>query len=226
MTFDWSVYAHYWPMLLKGFLMTIRISLIAPALALAIGAVIASARLSRNKILAQAAMAVSEIVRDLPFIVFLFLIFYFLPTIGIKLPALFIGILALGIYGGAYFAEIIRGALQSVPPGQMESARSMGMSRNQALRQVVVPQMMGYFIPPATNQAILVVKESAVLSTITVAELTMAGQVVQGYTYSPIEVFVVVSILYWLLCAAFGRVGAWLESLVDPVQRRRRYGRA
>jgi His/Glu/Gln/Arg/opine family amino acid ABC transporter permease subunit len=221
MTFDVSVIHQYWPYFWRGFLMTVSISLVAPALALAIGALIAFLRLSRTKAVASAAAAVSEIVRDLPFIVFLFLIFYFLPTIGVKLPALLIGILTLGLYGGAYFSEIIRGAIQSVPPGQMESARSTGMSRLQAFRYIVIPQMMGYFIPPATNQAILVVKESAVLSTITVAELTMAGQVVQNYTYSPIEVFLVVSLLYWVLCAAFGRAGLFLERLVDPTQRKR-----
>jgi polar amino acid transport system permease protein len=221
MTFDTSVIGQYWPYFWRGFLMTMGISLVAPPLALAIGALIACIRLSRNKAVASAALAVSEVVRDLPFIVFLFLIFYFLPTIGVKLPALFIGILTLGIYGGAYFSEIIRGAVQSVPPGQMESARSTGMTRFQGVRYIVIPQMMGYFIPPATNQAILVVKESAVLSTITVAELTMAGQVVQNYTYSPIEVFVVVSLLYWVLCAAFGRAGILLETLFDPARRKR-----
>lgn len=165
-------------------------------------------------------MALSEIERDLPFIVLLFLVFYLLPVLGVKLAPLVVGVITLSIYGAAYFAEIIRGAIQSVPKGQMEAARSTGMSRLQAFRHVIVPQMMSYFIPPATNQAILVVKESAVLSTITVAELTMAGQVVQGYTYSPIEVFALISVFYWILCTLFSRAGAWLESYVDPAHRK------
>jgi His/Glu/Gln/Arg/opine family amino acid ABC transporter permease subunit len=220
MTFDAHVLRDYWPMFMSGLSLTIRIAMIAPALALVFGALLALIRLSRNKLLASGVMAFSEVVRDLPFIVLLFLVFYLLPVLGIKLPPLFVGIITLSVYGAAYFSEIIRGAVQSVPKGQMEAARSMGMSHLQAFRHIIVPQMMGYFLPPATSQAILVVKESAVLSTITVAELTMAGQVVQGYTYSPIEVFALISVLYWILCTLVSRAGIWLEFRVDPAHRK------
>jgi His/Glu/Gln/Arg/opine family amino acid ABC transporter permease subunit len=221
MSIDVAVFRDYWPIFLRGFLLTVVISLIAPAVALVLGAVLALFRLSHSKAVSYLARALSEIVRDLPFMVILFLIFYFLPVLGIRLPALIVGILTLSIYGAAYFSEIIRGAVQSVPPGQMESARSTGMSRLQAFRYVIVPQMMGYFIPPATSQVVLVVKDSAVLSTITVGELTMSGMVVQGYTYAPIEVFAVISALYWILCSSFARLGTWLEARVDPAYRRR-----
>lgn len=226
MTFDVSILQQYGPLFLHGFLLTVFISLIAPPLALAAGALFATLRLSRSKLLAYPAMTVSEIVRDLPFIVFLFLVFYLPPAFGLRLPALTIGIAALAVYGGAYFSEIIRGAVGSVPAGQMEAARSTGMSRRQAFQHIIVPQMMSYFIPPATSQAISVIKESAVLSTITVAELTMAGQVVQGYTYSPIEVFALISVLYWILCTLFSRAEAWLEVQVDPARRKRKLSHA
>jgi ABC-type amino acid transport system permease subunit len=80
--------------------------------------------------------------------------------------------------------------------------------------------MMGFFLPPATNQAIMVVKESSILSTITVAELTMAGQIIQGYTYSPVEAFVTAAILYWLTCGAISRLGSKLEVALQPYRKR------
>jgi His/Glu/Gln/Arg/opine family amino acid ABC transporter permease subunit len=219
MTFDLSIFLTYWPIVLRGLLLTIVISACGLALALLLGVAVAFARLSRRRAVAYLAMIFVEIVRDLPFMVILFLIFYLLPSFGVRLPALAVGIITLGLYGSAYYAEIIRGAILSVPKGQMESARAQGMSRLQAFRHVIAPQMMGYFLPPATNQAVMVVKDSSVLSTITVIELTMSGQILQGYTYSPIEVFLGISVLYWILCAGVSRLGLWLEAALQPSRR-------
>jgi His/Glu/Gln/Arg/opine family amino acid ABC transporter permease subunit len=215
MIFDFSIYVSYWPLILRGLLLTIAASGIALVLSLIIGAVIVLARLSRNRLAVYAAIAFVEVMRDLPFMVVLFLIFYLLPAFGIRLPAFAVGVITLSLYAAAYFSEIMRGAIQSVPKGQMESARATGMSRAQALRRVIAPQMMGYFLPAATNQAVTIVKESSMLSTITVTELTMVSQVIQGYTYSPIEVFALVSILYWLMCTGVARIGRKLEDMLQ-----------
>jgi His/Glu/Gln/Arg/opine family amino acid ABC transporter permease subunit len=210
--FDFSIYVTYWPLIWRGLLLTIAASFIAIILSLIIGAGIVLARLARNRLAAYGTMAFVEIMRDLPFMVVLFLIFYLLPALGIRLPAFAVGVATLSLYSAAYFSEIMRSAILAVPKGQMESARATGMSHLQALRYVIAPQMMSYFLPPATNQAVLVIKESSILSTITVAELTMAGEVIQGYTYSPIEVFALVSVLYWLMCAAASSIGRGLEA--------------
>jgi polar amino acid transport system permease protein len=82
--------------------------------------------------------------------------------------------------------------------------------------------MMGYFLPPATNQAVMVVKDSSILSAITVAELTMSGRIVVTYTVAPIEIFLIISILYWLICSGVSRIGAWLERALQPPHRRPR----
>lgn len=211
MSFDFSIYVEYWPLIVRGLLLTIASSAMGLVLSLIFGAVIVLARLSRNRLAVYSAIAFVELMRDVPFMVVLFLIFYLLPALGLKLPAFAVGVITLSLYAAAYFSEIMRGAIQSVPKGQMESARATGMSRMQTLRHVIVPQMMGYFLPAATNQAVTVVKESSMLSTITVTELTMVSQVIQGYTYSPIEVFALVSILYWLMCTGVSRVGRRLE---------------
>jgi His/Glu/Gln/Arg/opine family amino acid ABC transporter permease subunit len=224
MKFDFSIYVTYGPVLIRGLLLTIAASGIAIVLSPILGAGLALARLSRYRIAVGFAMAFIEAMRDLPFMVVLFLTFYLLPALGIRLPAFAVGVITLSLYSGAYFAEIMRSTILAVPKGQMESARATGMSRLQALRHVIAPQMMGYFLPPATNQAVLVVKESSILSTITVAELTMASEVIQSYTYSPIEVFALISILYWLLCSSVTRIGRKLEDTLRI--RGRRAGRA
>jgi polar amino acid transport system permease protein len=212
MALDFSGVTGFWPFLARGFLFTALYAGLGIAIGSMVGAVLAFARLSRSRIAVGVAIGVLELCRNLPFMVLLFLTFYLLPAIGIRLPAPVIGVAALGLYGGAYFSEIIRGAILSVPKGQMESARAAGLSRARALRSIIFPQMLGYLIPPATNQAVLVVKESSILSTITVMELTMAGQIVQGYTFAAVEVFLIVTALYWVLCIAVTRAGLYLES--------------
>ena len=222
MTFDISVIYQYWPLILKGFGVTIALFVLSTVLSLALGVVVAMMRQSRLGILVWMAVSYIEIVRNIPFMILLFLLFFVLPFYGLHMSAFVVGVLALTIYGSAYFAEIVRGAILSVPKGQLESARAVGMSHRQAMRKVIFPQMWGYFIPAATNQAIMQVKESAIASAITVTEMTMAAQIVQGETFSPIEVFAVISVLYWLLSAGISRSAKWSERRLQPYAQGRR----
>ena len=221
MKLDFALVLQYWPVILWGFVMTLLASGIAFVLSLALGTVLALCRLSRNRVTAGTALAGVEVTRDLPFMVILFIMFYMLPACGVRMPAFTVGVLTLSLYGAAYYSEIIRGAILSVPRGQMDSARATGMSRNQAFRHVIFPQMMGYFVPPATNQAIMIVKDSSILSTITVLELTMSAKVVMTYTYAPIEIFVVITVLYWLICTGLSHIGSRLETRLSGYRRLR-----
>ena len=125
--------------------------------------------------------------------------FYVLPFYGLHLPAAYVGIVALAAFGSAYFAEVIRGGINAVAKGQLESARATGMSDWQAMRYVVLPQTLPIILPAMTNQTLSLVKESAVLSTITVGELTMAAVKVQGETFRPFEAFIMIAMMYWAL---------------------------
>ena len=196
MELDFAVLLEYRDILIKGFFLTIGVCAASLVLALVGGAVLALARLSRFPLLTWLALVYIEVFRNIPFMIQVFLFYYVLPFFGFRAPAYVVGIIALSSFASAYYAEIIRGAVLSVPSGQMESARAMGMSYTQAMRHVIFPQMMGYLIPPATNQSTSLVKESSILSTITVHELTMAAQVVQATTYSHIEVLVAISLTY------------------------------
>ena len=159
MKFDFGIVLQYWPVILSGFVLTLIASGLALVLSLVLGTLMAIGRLSRNRLMAGATLMLVEVIRDLPFMVILFMTFYLLPAVGLRLPAFEVGVLTLSLYAAAYYAEIIRGAVLSVPRGQMDLARATGMSRNQAFRHVIFPQMMGYFLPPATNQAIMIVKD-------------------------------------------------------------------
>jgi His/Glu/Gln/Arg/opine family amino acid ABC transporter permease subunit len=202
MDFDFSVVAFGLPILLRGLVNTVLFCVIALPSGLVLGTAVAVLRLSHRRIARFPAATFVEIIRDTPFLVQAFLLFYGLPPFGIRLSAATAGILVLSIHSGAYFAEAIRGAILSVPKGQLEAARALGMSYFRGMRRIVFPQMLGYLLPALTNQIIGAIKDSAVLSVITAPELSMAAQMVLGESFSPVETYAMVASLYWALIAA------------------------
>ena len=199
MSIDLSIFINYGPQLFLGFLMTIKIVISAIILGIPFGLVLALGQRSRLKLVRVLSASFIEIFRNTPFIIQVFMFFYVLPFYGFHLPAAYVGIVALAAFGSAYFAEVIRGGINAVAKGQLESARATGMSDWQAMRYVVLPQTLPIILPAMTNQTLSLVKESAVLSTITVGELTMAAVKVQGETFRPFEAFIMIAMMYWAL---------------------------
>jgi cystine transport system permease protein len=219
MRFDLSVIAETWPIFVRGLGFTILCCVLALALGLILGTIVALARLSRRGWLRWPASVYVEIIRDTPFLVQAFLIYFLLPRYHIRLPATTAGIIALTLYGAAAFAESIRGAVLSVARGQVEAARAVGMSHLLTMRRIVRPQMMSYLIPSLTNQFIGLVKESSVLSIITVPELTMASSLVLGRTFAAVEAYTVVATLYWGLTLTISvGMGALERRMAGPLQ--------
>jgi len=218
MKFDITVITSNWPLLARGLGVTISFCSVSSVLGLCLGLVVALARLSRSAWLRGPAVGFVEIIRDTPFLVQTFVIFFVLPAFGVGISATTAGIIALTLYGGAYFSESIRGAILSVPRGQIDAARAAGMSHALAMRRIVFPQMMAYLIPPLTNQLIGLIKDSSVLSIITVPELTMATQTVLGTTFAPVEAFSAAALLYWALTACLAALMGRLEHHT-PTQR-------
>ena len=196
---EYQIFFEYAPMLLIGFWLTIKIVVCAIALGIPLGLFLALGRRSNFVIISFLSTSFIELFRNTPFIIQVFLFYYVLPFYGLRLSAEYIGVLALAAFGSAYFAEIIRAGIDAVPKGQLESARAIGMTDWQAMRNVILPQTLSIVIPPLTNQTLTLIKESAILSTITVHELTMTGLMVQGETFRPFEVFIMVALLYWAL---------------------------
>ncbi|CTQ58263.1 MAG: amino acid ABC transporter permease [Roseibium album] len=199
MSIDLSIITNYGPQLLLGFWMTIKIVVGAIILGMPFGLVLALGRRSRLAIIRFFATSFIEVFRNTPFIIQVFMLFYVLPFYGLHLPAEYVGVVALAAFGSAYFAEVIRGGIDAVAKGQLESARATGMSDWQAMRYIILPQTLPIILPAMTNQTLSLVKESAILSTITVGELTMAAITVQGETFRPFEAFIMVALLYWAL---------------------------
>jgi polar amino acid transport system permease protein len=206
MGLDYSIFIDYGPLILEGFKLTVFIVVCAILLGLPLGVLMAVGRMSSKSYIRGPTVAVLEIVRNTPFMIQVFLLYYVLPFYGVRLPAVLVGILALALFSSVYYAEIIRAGIEAVPRGQGESACAIGMSFPQSMRHVVFPQMLPVVLPPIANQTLSTVKESAILSTITVQEMTMSALIVQGVTFRPFEVFITITILYWLLneTIAFG----------------------
>jgi len=215
MSIDLSIFINYGPQLFLGFLMTIKIVISAIILGIPFGLVLALGQRSRLKLVRVLSASFIEIFRNTPFIIQVFMFFYVLPFYGFHLPAAYVGIVALAAFGSAYFAEVIRGGINAVAKGQLESARATGMSDWQAMRYVVLPQTLPIILPAMTNQTLSLVKESAVLSTITVGELTMAAVKVQGETFRPFEAFIMIALMYWALNEIIATIMRRLERKVS-----------
>jgi His/Glu/Gln/Arg/opine family amino acid ABC transporter permease subunit len=209
MSFDWNIVVIGMPLLLRGLLNTIIFSASAIALSMFLAPLVALARLSKRWWLRWPAASFVEVIRNTPFLIQAFLFFYGLAALGHKVDPTFAGIVTLTAYGTANFSESFRGAIQSVPRGQLEAARAVGMSYPLAMIRIIFPQMIGYLVPSLTNHYTGLIKECSVLSVITVPELAMAGQWVIGETFAPIEGYLMVSLLYWALTGS-ASWGMWL----------------
>ncbi|MEF9601165.1 amino acid ABC transporter permease [Paracoccus sp. PXZ] len=203
MTLDFSVILDNWQLFASGLWMTLVAALLSIAAGFLLAIPVAIMALSHRRWLRTIAGAYVEWFRNIPFIVVLYIFFYGLPFMGLRLPEPVVGGIALAFYASTYFSEVIRGAVLAVPKGQLEAARAVGMSYFMGMREVVAPQTLRLLLPPSTNTAISMIKETSVLSTITVAEITYQGLVVQGATFAPFEVFLTTAALYWLITSAF-----------------------
>lgn len=211
MSLDATLLGAYAPLMLQGLLITAWTSAAAACIAVAAGLALALLLLARSSLLAAPARAYVEVMRGVPVLVVLFLLYYGGPSFGLVLDPLPAGILGLGLYSAAYMAEIFRGALRSVPPGQVESARMLGLRRGQILREVELPQTLAFVLPAGVNQLVVLVKESALLSIITVAELTKNATRMANETFAVVEPFLLVALLYWLLIEGLAQLGRGLE---------------
>lgn len=199
MTFDISVITEGYQLLLVGIGYTILICGVAVPVGFAIGSLCALARMSGSRLLRWPVIAYIELIRNTPFLVQVYLVFFVLPEIGIRLGGVTVGIITLAIYCGAYFAENVRGAILTIPKGQTEAANALGIGYWTVQKRVIFPQMLSYLIPTTTNLTITLIKESAILSAITVPELTYQAQVIIGRTFAPVEAFTAIGLMYWAL---------------------------
>ncbi|MET3792774.1 amino acid ABC transporter permease [Aquamicrobium terrae] len=214
MTQVFELWIEYWPMLAAGLATTAWICALATMIGIAVGLLLACLDGARSTILRRTVRAYIEIMRGLPILILLFVLYYGGPGIGLRLNAETVGVLGLGFYGAAYFAEIFRSGFHSIPKGQIEAARMAGLSAGQIMRHVKLPQMLALITPPMVNQIIILIKESAVLSIITVAELTKNTAQFVNETYAVVGPYLAAALLYWLLVEAVALLGRTVERMV------------
>jgi polar amino acid transport system permease protein len=202
MVLDWSIIVHYFPFLLKGALLTLQISLISLAIGLGVGLVAALCELSKSRLLHWPARCYVWLIRSTPLLVQLFIIYFGLPQFGVDLSPFWSGVLALALNTGAYNAETIRAGILSVPTGQSEAARSLGMSPGLTMRRIILPQALRLIIPPLGNNFVILIKDTSLVSTITLVELTLTAQRLIGSTYKPFEMYLMAALLYVVLTSA------------------------
>jgi len=178
---------------------TIAISSVSIVIGLAIGACVSALMLARSAWLSCPARIFVSFFRGTPLLVQLFIWFFGLPQFGVMLPAFACGVLGLGMYSGAYVSEIVRGAIQSVDRGQSEAARSLGMSKGQAMRIIILPQAVVRMIPPLGNEFIALIKNSALVSLLTIHDLMHEGQKIISVSYRSLETYLVVAVIYLVL---------------------------
>ena len=200
---DWAALWQYAPLLLDGLRLTIILSIVGTVLALSFGGLLVASVSSGWRPLAIAVRLYTELILGVPFLVLLYVIYFVLPQLEFRLSELPTGLLTITLYYGPYMAEIIRGAVMAVPQGQIEAARTIGMSGLQIAYRVVVPQALGLMIPPLTGICIGLAKDTAILSVISVHELAYATKQVVSRTYAPFEVWTMVALLYWMLLTSF-----------------------
>ena len=213
MTFDLALLGAYAPRLLAGLGWTAALCLAALAIAVPWGFALALLRRAHWSLDRVVAVYVSAL-RGTPLLIQLFLAYYGGPQVGLLLSAAQVGLIGLALYGGAYYAEIFRAGLDGVPRGQVEAARALGLSWTQTLRLVQVPQLLALVLPPATGQAIVLLKESAVLSVITVPELTFETTRMVTETLAVVEPYFALALLYWLAATLTASAGRWAEVAV------------
>lgn len=203
---DFSLMVRVFPFFLEAALVTVQISALALVLGLAAGSLGAAAKLSRSRILRTIGTVYVSVFRGTPCLIQLFILYFGGPQIGIHLDAFAAGVIGLGLNIGAYMAESIRGAILSVDKGQTEAARTIGFGRAQTMRKVVLPQAARLMIRPLGVNTVALVKGSALVSTISVVELTYTAQRFIGSTYKPFEIFGVAALLYMIIVYAVARV--------------------
>lgn len=199
------------PFFVEAALVTLELTVLALVLGLAAAALAAAARMSRSAILRAVGTVYVSLFRGTPCLIQLFVLYFGGPQIGINLEPFTAGVIGLGLNIGAYMTESIRGAVMAVDRGQAEAARTIGFSRFQTLRRVVLPQAARLMIRPLGVNTVALLKGSALVSTISVVELTYTAQRFIGSTYKPFEIFGVAALLYMIMVYAVARIVDMLD---------------
>lgn len=208
---DFSIVTENLDMYLQGFKNTLLASLIALGGSIAAGTLIAVMRIAPSRPLNWIGAAYVEFIRNIPIILITFIFYFGLPTLNIRMDGFTAGTIGLAVYTAAFIAEAIRAGIQSVPNGQMEAARSSGLTYIQAMYYVILPQAIKIVIPPLGNQFINLVKNSSILGVVAGLDLMYFGDLVASRTFVTFDVYIFVSLFYLIITVPLSLSVGYLE---------------
>lgn len=208
---DFSILTENLDMYLQGFKNTLLASLIALGGSIAAGTLIAVMRIAPSRPLNWIGAAYVEFIRNIPIILITFIFYFGLPTLNIRMDGFTAGTIGLAVYTAAFIAEAIRAGIQSVPNGQMEAARSSGLTYIQAMYYVILPQAIKIVIPPLGNQFINLVKNSSILGVVAGLDLMYFGDLVASRTFVTFDVYIFVSLFYLIITVPLSLSVGYLE---------------
>jgi len=211
---EFDLYLRYGPALLHGFGVTIVCWIVGSLGGMVLGFVIACLYRWAAWPVRWLLQTYVEIIRGTPFMIQLFILYYGGPYVGLVLGPIEAGILSFVVYGSPYFSEIFRSGFESIPKGQIEAARCVGLGEASILLRIILPQMLVLITAPLTNFIIILSKETAILSVVTVPELLYETQTMAAETFTYIEPYLVLSLFYWLLVVATTKIGQKVEARV------------
>ena len=214
--FKYSVMWESVPMLLTGVKLTILITMFGLLIGFALGALSGLMKIARNIVLRKIAGIYIESIRGTPIMVQVMFIYFGLPlALGMRIPPMMAGIAAIAVNSGAYIAEIVRGAFQSIERGQTEAGRSIGLTHFQTMYYVIWPQAFRRMIPPLGNQFIISLKDTSLLVVVGVGELTRTGQEIIASNFRAFEVWLTVAIMYLIMTLSLSRILNMIEKKMD-----------
>ena len=206
--------------LIPGLTRTIPLTAIAFSLAMVIAVAVALAQFANVKVLRQFCRFYIWVIRGTPLLVQLFVVFYGLPRVGVVIEPFAAAILVFSINEGAYAAEIVRAALESVPAGQLEAGYCVGMSYLQVIRRIVLPQALRTAFPSLANSLIAMLKDTSLVSVVTVTEMMMATKQINAIYYEPLALYLETAFIYLMFCTVLTRLQSWGERKRSAYERR------
>ncbi|HEY3572236.1 MAG TPA: amino acid ABC transporter permease [Arthrobacter sp.] len=216
MPLNWDlVWSSFGPIVTGAVTGTIPLTLASFVIGLALALLVALMRLSRNAAVSGVARFYVSVIRGTPLLVQLFVIFYGLPSLGVKLDPWPSAIIAFSLNVGGYAAEVIRAAILSVPKGQWEAGHTIGMSRSQSLRRIILPQAARVSVPPLSNTFISLVKDTSLASLILVTELFRNAQQIAAFSQEFMVLYLEAALVYWVICLALSSGQSVLERRLD-----------
>ncbi|VWC47677.1 amino acid ABC transporter permease [Burkholderia lata] len=203
---------HTLPVMVEGAILTLKFAVASMALGLVVGLVIAIMRIGSNRFAAALAQGYVSLMRGTPLLVQMFVVYYGLPDLGITLDPTTAGIFTLTLNAGAYLSESMRGAILGIGRGQWAAAHSLGLTHVQTLRYVVCPQALRLAVPSLGNTLISLIKDTSLVSVITVTELLRSTQEVIAATFQPLPLYLAAAAIYWVLSTLLTRLQGRVET--------------